>query len=164
MNLKKRYLLPLLLLTGLMISPVHADDVQTDHQMGTYITPDQDSTSSSDSGTSTTSDADSTEAANPRLRSFVAAAPAVSAPSNLDSNDTSLPRKDAVDVASHQSWMTQADFNALKSAGVKTIVVKLTEGTWYTNPYAKSHMQMARNAGLNVATYHFVENPANIQN
>lgn len=36
---------------------------------------------------------------------------------------------DAVDVASHQSWMTQADFNALKAQGVKTIVVKLTEGT-----------------------------------
>ncbi|MFC4653063.1 GH25 family lysozyme [Lactococcus nasutitermitis] len=78
-----------------------------------------------------------------------------SAPSNLTSNDSSLPRKDAIDIASYQSWMTQSDFNQLKAQGVKTVIIKLTEGTYYQNPYAKSHIQMARNAGLNIATYHF---------
>lgn len=62
---------------------------------------------------------------------------------------------DAVDIASYQYWMTQADFNALKTQGVKTIVIKLTQSTNYTNPYAASHIKMAQNAGLNIATYHF---------
>ena len=78
-----------------------------------------------------------------------------SAPDNLSSADSSLPRKDAVDIASYQSWMTQNDFNQLKAQGVKTIVVKLTQATNYINPYAKSQIQMAKNAGLNVAVYHF---------
>lgn len=58
-----------------------------------------------------------------------------------------MPRKDAVDIASYQSWMTQADFNSLKTSGVKSIVVKLTEGTNYTNPYAANQIKMAQNAG-----------------
>ncbi|MEG2563505.1 MAG: GH25 family lysozyme, partial [Lactococcus sp.] len=77
------------------------------------------------------------------------------APSDLVSNDTSLPRKDAVDIASWQDWMTQSDFNQLKAQGVKTVIVKLTESTTYINPAAKAQIQMAKNAGLTVAVYHF---------
>jgi glucan-binding YG repeat protein len=77
------------------------------------------------------------------------------APSDLVSNDTSLPRKDAVDIASWQEWMTQSDFNQLKAQGVKTVIVKLTESTTYINPAAKAQIQMAKNAGLTVAVYHF---------
>ena len=77
------------------------------------------------------------------------------APSDLVSNDTSLPRKDAVDIASWQDWMTQSDFNQLKAQGVKTVIVKLTESTTYVNPAAKAQIQMAKNAGLTVAVYHF---------
>ncbi|MQW23312.1 MULTISPECIES: GH25 family lysozyme [unclassified Lactococcus] len=74
---------------------------------------------------------------------------------NLSSADSTLPRTDVVDIASYQSWMTQADFNSLKAQGVQTVVVKLTEGTYYTNPYAASQIQMAQAAGLNVAVYHY---------
>ncbi|BDM75176.1 GH25 family lysozyme [Lactococcus garvieae] len=77
------------------------------------------------------------------------------APSDLVSNDTSLPRKDAVDIASWQDWMTQSDFNQLKAQGVKAVIVKLTESTTYINPAAKAQIQMAKNAGLTVAVYHF---------
>lgn len=86
-----------------------------------------------------------------RLRSYAMANSVV----NLSPNENGLPSEDAVDIASHQSWMTQADFYSLKSQGVKTIVVKLTEGTYYTNPYAASQIRMAQNAGLSIATYHF---------
>ena len=78
-------------------------------------------------------------------------------PPDLYSDDATLPRKDAVDMASYQSWMTQADFNQLKAQGVKTVVIKLTEGTTYKNPYAVSQIQMAQNAGLNIAVYHFAD-------
>ena len=76
---------------------------------------------------------------------------------NLSSNDTTLPHRDAVDIASYQSWMTQADFNALKAQGVKTIIVKLSEEfeSKYDNSYAQKQIQMAKAAGLNVAAYHY---------
>ena len=73
------------------------------------------------------------------------------------SDDTSLPRRDVVDIASWQSWMTQNDFNLLKKQGIKAICVKITQGTWYKNPYATSQIRMARNAGLIVSVYHYSE-------
>ncbi len=91
-------------------------------------------------------DVNEAEASTPSLRN---------APSDLVSNDTSLPRKDAVDIASWQDWMTQSDFNQLKAQGVKTVIIKLTESTTYINPFAKTHIQMAKKAGLNIAVYHF---------
>ncbi|MDR1567993.1 MAG: lysozyme [Streptococcaceae bacterium] len=76
-------------------------------------------------------------------------------PDNLSSDDASLPRKDFVDIASWQSWMTQADFNNLKNRGVKGVCIKLTQDTNYRNPYAKSFITMAKNAGLVVSVYHY---------
>ena len=51
--------------------------------------------------------------------------------------------------------MTQSDYNTLKSLGVKTVIVKATEGTTYTNPAAVSEAKMANQAGLNVDFYHY---------
>ncbi|MDR2833830.1 MAG: family 25 glycosyl hydrolase, partial [Streptococcaceae bacterium] len=84
-----------------------------------------------------------------RARSLVQVNPLVSA------TNPNLPRKDVVDIASYQSWMTQNDFNQLKAQGVKTVVVKLTEATSYFNPYAQNQINMVKAAGLNVAVYHF---------
>ncbi|WP_421430406.1 SH3 domain-containing protein [Lactiplantibacillus plantarum] len=69
--------------------------------------------------------------------------------------DTTRPRVDVVDVASYQSTMTQSDFNKLKAAGVKTVIVKSTEGTDYTNPAALNQAKLANKAGLNVDFYHY---------
>ncbi|XRC41478.1 SH3 domain-containing protein [Lactiplantibacillus plantarum] len=51
--------------------------------------------------------------------------------------------------------MTQSDYNKLKAAGVKTVIIKTTEGTGYTNPVALSQAKMANAAGLNVDFYHY---------
>lgn len=69
--------------------------------------------------------------------------------------DKSRPRQDFVDVSSYQGAMSQKDYNTLKARGVKGVVVKLTEGTYYTNPYAKQQIQFAKNAGMKVSVYHF---------
>ncbi|MGH1586839.1 GH25 family lysozyme, partial [Lactiplantibacillus plantarum] len=69
--------------------------------------------------------------------------------------DTTRPRVDVVDVASYQSAMTQSDYNKLKAAGVKTVIIKTTEGTGYTNPVALAQAKMANAAGLNVDFYHY---------
>ena len=69
--------------------------------------------------------------------------------------DTTRPRVDVVDVASYQSAMTQSDYNKSKAAGVKTVIIKTTEGTGYTNPVALAQAKMANAAGLNVDFYHY---------
>lgn len=160
MKLKKSHIIPLILFSGLLIAkPVFAEEVISSDNtpMGHYIEQEQ----SKEASTESTSDSSTTP--NIRARSF-AAVPASNAPSDLKSDDNTLPRKDAVDIASYQSWMTQADFNSLKSSGVKSIIVKLTEGTNYTNPYAANQIKMAQNAGLNVAVYHYARlTGANLQ-
>ena len=60
-----------------------------------------------------------------------------------------------VDISSYQGNFTQADFNAMSADGVVKVVVKLTEGTSYTNPYAASQIAMAKAAGMQVAVYDY---------
>lgn len=69
--------------------------------------------------------------------------------------DKSRPRQDFIDVSSYQGAMTQRDYNTLKARGVKGVVVKLTEGTSYRNPYAGQQISMAKKAGMKVSVYHF---------
>ncbi|MEI4283362.1 hypothetical protein KV134_05045 [Tetragenococcus halophilus] len=59
-------------------------------------------------------------------------------PDRFNIGDNAYTRQDAIDVASYQSWMTPSDFQALRNLGVKGAVVKTTEYTNYTNPYAAS--------------------------
>lgn len=66
-----------------------------------------------------------------------------------------IPSVSAIDVSSYQSWMTQSNYNRLKQLGVRGVVVKITEGTGYHNPYAASQIRMAKAAGLKVSVYHY---------
>lgn len=180
MKLKKRFLLPVLLVAGLIASPAFAEEIVSNgnYPMGYFIQqqelaqlaqenlPAPEKQIAPESSPSTSESDETAETATPMTRytsSAIKVQPLSHIVPMLNPNEAALPRRDAVDIASYQSWMTQADFNALKSAGVKTIVVKLTEGESYTNPYASSQINMAKAAGLNIATYHFVSNPARIQ-
>ena len=60
-----------------------------------------------------------------------------------------------VDVSSHNGHISVEDYHQLASKGVGGVVVKLTEGTHYTNPYAESQVRNAQAAGLQVSTYAF---------
>ena len=60
-----------------------------------------------------------------------------------------------VDVSSHNGHISVEDYRQLASKGVGDVVVKLTEGTHYTNPFAESQVRNAQAAGLQVSTYAF---------
>ena len=60
-----------------------------------------------------------------------------------------------VDVSSHNGHISVEDYRQLASKGVGGVVVKLTEGTHYTNPFAESQVRNAQAAGLQVSTYAF---------
>ncbi|CEL90053.1 GBS Bsp-like repeat-containing protein [Streptococcus sanguinis] len=60
-----------------------------------------------------------------------------------------------VDVSSHNGHISVDDYRKLAQKGVGGVVVKLTEGTHYTNPFAESQVRNAQGAGLQVSTYAF---------
>ncbi|GAP04079.1 GH25 family lysozyme [Fructobacillus tropaeoli] len=73
----------------------------------------------------------------------------------VTAGQTGLPRMDVVDVSSYQGYLTAQDYVTMRNNGVKGIIVKLTEGTTYKNPYAQDQVNNARAAGLTVSAYHY---------
>ncbi|MBF0777381.1 GBS Bsp-like repeat-containing protein [Streptococcus cuniculi] len=60
-----------------------------------------------------------------------------------------------VDVSSHNGALSVSDYRALLDKGISGVVVKLTEGTSYQNPYAQNQIKNAQAAGLKVSVYHY---------
>ncbi|GCF93908.1 hypothetical protein NRIC_17990 [Enterococcus florum] len=81
-----------------------------------------------------------------QLRSNI---PAVSATNN------NTPSKNFVDISSHNGNVSTNDFLIMKKYGVTGVVVKLTEGTGYINPYAAAQVKNAKAAGMKVSAYHY---------
>ncbi|OBS61705.1 glycosyl hydrolase family 25, partial [Enterococcus mundtii] len=70
-------------------------------------------------------------------------------------NNPNLPGKHFIDVASWNGNISVAEYQKIKSYGVTSVSVKLTEGTSYTNPYAENQINNAKVAGLTVSAYHY---------
>ncbi|MHC5215454.1 GBS Bsp-like repeat-containing protein [Enterococcus sp. LJL128] len=60
-----------------------------------------------------------------------------------------------IDISSHNGTITTSQYQMMKTYGVKGVVVKLTEGTTYFNPYAQSQIANAKAAGMMVSVYHY---------
>ncbi|MCP9380548.1 1,4-beta-N-acetylmuramidase, partial [Lacticaseibacillus paracasei] len=60
-------------------------------------------------------------------------------------------------MADVSSWQPESDswFRQLADVGVKTVVVKLTEGTTYRNPKAAAQLAAGRRMGMQVHGYHY---------
>jgi len=71
------------------------------------------------------------------------------------SSDVAVQPKTFVDVSSHNGSISVNDYRTLANKGVGGVVVKLTEGTTYRNPYAGEQARNAQLAGLQVSAYAF---------
>jgi len=71
------------------------------------------------------------------------------------SSDVAVQAKTFVDVSSHNGSISVNDYLTLANKGVGGVVVKLTEGTTYRNPYAGEQARNAQLAGLQVSAYAF---------
>ena len=71
------------------------------------------------------------------------------------SSDVAVQPKTFVDVSSHNGSISVNDYHTLANKGVGGVVVKLTEGTTYRNPYAEEQARNAQLAGLQVSAYAF---------
>lgn len=60
-----------------------------------------------------------------------------------------------IDVSSHNGSLSVADYQHLKNQGITGVVVKLTEGTSYKNPYAEGQIRNAQKVGIKVSVYHY---------
>ncbi|OFR43533.1 N-acetylmuramidase [Streptococcus sp. HMSC071H03] len=69
--------------------------------------------------------------------------------------DAQVKKSTFVDVSSHNGHISKEDYQHLAEKGVNGVVVKLTEGTSYKNPYAVSQTQNAQAAGMQVSAYAF---------
>ncbi|PRT78122.1 N-acetylmuramidase [Streptococcus anginosus] len=69
--------------------------------------------------------------------------------------DAQVKKSTFVDVSSHNGHISKEDYQHLAEKGVNGVVVKLTEGTSYKNPYADSQTQNAQAAGMQVSAYAF---------
>ncbi len=60
------------------------------------------------------------------------------------------------DVSNYQHpYGAAINWNAVRASGARFAFVKVSEGSWYTNPYYSADIRGARAAGLYVTGYHF---------
>ncbi|MDT2522762.1 GH25 family lysozyme [Enterococcus raffinosus] len=74
---------------------------------------------------------------------------------SVSATNTNTPSKSFIDISSHNGNISVANFQKMKGYGVTGVVVKLTEATSYTNPYAQSQINNAMAAGMKVSAYHY---------
>lgn len=60
-----------------------------------------------------------------------------------------------LDISAYQHTGSPIDWNSLAAAGVRFVAIKVSEGTYYTNPYYRSDARAALKAGLAVLSYVF---------
>ncbi|MCT3579811.1 Lyzozyme M1 (1,4-beta-N-acetylmuramidase), partial [Levilactobacillus brevis] len=66
-----------------------------------------------------------------------------------------MPHYDVVDTSNNNGTMTKANWLSMKKYGVKAMIAKLSEGTYFTDQTAKPSIRNAIAAGLHVNGYHF---------
>ncbi len=128
----------------------------------------QNETAADQSAKASSSVADSATASEPKASSAVASAPKASntgktvfynagskAQAARGNSQAEIKGTSFVDVSSHNGHISVDDYRKLALQGVGGVVVKLTEGTHYTNPFAESQVRNAQGAGLQVSTYAF---------
>lgn len=65
-------------------------------------------------------------------------------------------RTDMVDVSNHNGYMTVSNFqDMLNNYGIKSVVTKISEGTYYHDYTAANNIYTAQQAGLYINGYHF---------
>jgi len=65
-------------------------------------------------------------------------------------------RTDMVDVSNHNGYMTVSNFqDMLNNYGVKSVITKISEGTYYHDYTAANNIYTAQQAGLYINGYHF---------
>ncbi|WP_290033737.1 GH25 family lysozyme [Ligilactobacillus cholophilus] len=65
-------------------------------------------------------------------------------------------RTDMVDVSNHNGNMTVAEYVSMRNNyGVKAVTAKISEGTYYHDPYAANNIKNVQAAGLYINGYYF---------
>lgn len=65
-------------------------------------------------------------------------------------------RTDMVDVSNHNGYMTVGNFTSMRDQyGVKSVVTKISEGTYYHDWTARNNISTAQQSGLYINGYHF---------
>lgn len=72
--------------------------------------------------------------------------------------DVDAANTDMVDVSNHNGYMTTANFVDMRNNyGVKSVVTKISEGTYYSDYTAANNIATAQEAGLYINGYHYAK-------
>lgn len=66
-----------------------------------------------------------------------------------------MPRYDMVDISNNNGYISVATFRAMKAKGVKAVIAKVSEGTYFQDGLAKANLARAKSVGLVIHAYHF---------
>ncbi|GAX05481.1 1,4-beta-N-acetylmuramidase [Secundilactobacillus pentosiphilus] len=66
-----------------------------------------------------------------------------------------MPRYDIVDISNNNGYISTTTFRAMRCKGVKAIISKVSEDTYYYDPTAKGNLSRAKSMGLKIHGYHF---------
>ncbi|MCY7022889.1 MULTISPECIES: GBS Bsp-like repeat-containing protein [Streptococcus] len=149
-------------------SPKVAPDQLEEQSQSEENASNQNEIAADQSAKASSSVADSATASEPKASPAVASAPKASnagktvfynagskAQAARGNSQAEIKGTSFVDVSSHNGHISVDDYHKLAQQGVGGVVVKLTEGTHYTNPFAESQVRNAQGAGLQVSTYAF---------
>ena len=149
-------------------SPKVAPDKLEEQSPSEANASNQNETAADQSAKASSSVADSATASEPKTSPAVASAPKASnagktvfynagskAQAARGNSQAEIKGTSFVDVSSHNGHISVDDYRKLAQQGVGGVVVKLTEGTHYTNPFAESQVRNAQGVGLQVSTYAF---------
>ena len=149
-------------------SPKVAPDQLKEQSQSEENASNQNEIAADQSAKASSSVADSATASEPKASPAVASAPKASnagktvfynagskAQAARGNSQAEIKGTSFVDVSSHNGHISVDDYRKLAQQGVGGVVVKLTEGTHYTNPFAESQVRNAQGAGLQVSTYAF---------
>lgn len=111
------------------------------------------STSSAATSSAATSTASTSSSSSSASQAVTVTKTATATKAALASSTTTT--ANTLDVASYQGAISTATYRSYANQGIQNVVVKLTEGTSYSNPNRTSQIKNAQAAGLNVAVYHY---------
>lgn len=142
-------------------SPVTTAQVATTSQSSTTATTDSNNVSSAttNAATNTATTAAATNSATAQTSSQsqvpVTTASATTETTHAATNN-GIGTINTLDISAYQPNISAGTFAQYHNQGINNVIVKLSEGSTWVNTYAQNQVNNAKQAGMNVAAYHFV--------
>lgn len=140
-------------------SPVTTVQVATTSQSSTTAATDSNvSSATTNAATNTATTAATTNSAAAQTSQSQAPVTTASATTETThaATNNGIGTINTLDISAYQPNISAGTFAQYHNQGINNVIVKLSEGSTWVNTYAQNQVNNAKQAGMNVAAYHFV--------